>query len=322
MDRRTMNTFFPEIEPYSSGFLEVDDLHTLYWEQSGNPDGEPILFLHGGPGQGTMPIFRQFFDPDYFRIILFDQRGCGRSSPNACLTNNTRAHLVSDIEKLRKHFNIEQWHIFGGSWGSTLALSYAEQHANRCSSMILRGVSLLSKENIDWLINGMETFFPEAHEKFQDFIPKEEQKSLLKAYHQQLNSPYTETKQKAALNWSAYESACVSITPKPNTAPTKYEEIQAITAMASIQFHYFTHEVIADENSLLKRVDKFRHIPTSIIQGRYDAICPIKFVYRLHKAWPESNLIIVPDGGHSSLDPSILSALIDATESLKKDFTP
>lgn len=314
-----MNELFPPIDPYSSGFLEVDYLHTLYWEQCGNPDGVPIIYLHAGPGGALHPLFRQFFDPDFFRIILFDQRGCGRSTPNMCLENNTRKDLIADIEKLRKHFNLDQWHVFGGSWGSTLALSYAIEHPESCLSLILRGIFLLSKEELDWFFYDMNNIFPEAYEAFLNFLPEKERKDPLKGYYKRLTGADHIEKEQAGLEWARYESACASIIPKTKEKPKNENQKKAAITLSTIEAHFFTNEIIPEEKAILKQLDKIKHIPTSIIQGRYDVICPIKTAHKLHKAWPEAKYTIVPDGGHSLLDPGILSALIDATESLKKD---
>lgn len=315
--RSPLLDLFPPVTPYSSGFLNVDDTHNLYWEQSGNPDGVPIILLHGGPGAGATPIHRRFFDPDHYRIVIFDQRGAGRSHPLGCLKDNTRAHLVDDIEQLRKHLNINSWHIFGGSWGSTLALSYATKYKKHCISMILRGIFLCEADEIDWFLYGMHQIFPEAWEQFAYFIPEDERDDLLSAYFKRLcddNTPVTQME--AAVRWSLYEGACSSLIPNYETITTKEQKLHAL-ALAKIEAHYFKNELIPAEKSLLNDIESLRSIPTTIIQGRYDAICPIKTAHKLHQLWPEADYIVVPDAGHSALDATLRSRLIEATESAK-----
>ena len=307
---------FPPITPYSSGFLSVDPTHNLYWEQSGNPDGVPILLLHGGPGAGATPTHRRFFDPDFYRIIIFDQRGSGRSHPLGSLENNTTDHLIEDIETLRKHLNVEKWHLFGGSWGSTLALAYAIQHPKCCISMILRGIFLCEADEIEWFLYGMQKVFPEAWEQFAGVIPDNEQDRLLDAYYDRLTEGDEDIQTEAAIRWSLYEGACSSLLPNYETITTAEQKTHAL-ALARIEAHYFKHEVRPPENSLLNHIDTIRSIPAVIIQGRYDAICPIQTAHRLHQAWPEADYIVVPDAGHSALDPTLRSRLIEACEHAK-----
>lgn len=307
---------FPSITPYSSGYMAVDEPHEIYWEQCGNPDGVPILFIHGGPGGGCKPIHRQFFDPDHYRIILFDQRGAGRSTPFLCLENNTTADLIKDIEKLREHLLIQKWHVFGGSWGSTLALSYAAKHANKCISMILRGIFLMEVEDIEWFIYTNKNVFPEAWEQFISVIPEQEHNNLLEAYYKRLTGDDKEEQLKCAMAWSLYESACSTLIPNYEIITTD-EQKDAALSISIIECHYFYNEMIKSENSLLKKIDKFRHIPSTIIQGRYDMVCPILAAHKLHNAWPEADYIVVPDAGHSALDPAIRSRLIEAAEHAK-----
>ncbi len=315
--RSPLLDLFPPITPYSSGFLSVNDIHNLYWEQSGNPDGIPIILLHGGPGAGATPIHRRFFDPDHYRIVIFDQRGAGRSHPLGCLKENTLSHLVEDIEQLRKHLNIDSWHIFGGSWGSTLALSYAVTHKKHCISMILRGIFLCEENEIDWFLYGMRQIFPEAWEQFAYFIPEDERADLLSAYFKRLCNDNAPTIQmEAAVRWSLYEGACSSLIPNYETITTKEQKLHAL-ALAKIEAHYFKNELIPKEKSLLNNIDSLRSIPTTIIQGRYDAICPIKTAHKLHQLWPEADYIVVPDAGHSALDAPLRSRLVEATESAK-----
>lgn len=307
---------FPPITPYSSGFLAADELHNLYWEQSGNPDGIPVVLLHGGPGAGATPTHRRFFDPDHYRIIIFDQRGCGRSHPLGCLEKNTTQNLIEDIERLRKHLNISRWHVFGGSWGSTLGMLYAARYPERCISMILRGIFLCEAAEIDWFLYGMRKIFPEAWEQFTNFLTPWEQKNILATYYTRLTGSDMEAKMEAAIRWSLYEGACSSLMPNYETITTEDQKQQAL-AMARIEAHYFLHEVIPLKESLLTQIDKLRTIPTIIVQGRYDMICPIDVAYRLHQAWPEADYVVVADAGHSALDPPLRSRLIEATENFK-----
>ncbi len=307
---------FPALTPYSSGFLAVDATHNLYWEQSGNPDGVPILLLHGGPGAGATPTHRRFFDPDHYRIIIIDQRGSGRSHPLGSLENNTTQHLVDDLEALRAHLQIDRWHLFGGSWGSTLALSYVAQHPQHVLSMILRGIFLCEQTEIDWFLYGMQKIFPEAWEQFAGFLPEDQQDNLLEGYYQCLTAADEDTQIQAAIRWSLYEGACSSLLPNYETITTAEQKSHAL-ALARLEAHYFKHEVIAPENSLLNHVGTFKKIPTTIIQGRYDAICPIQTAHKLHQQWPEADYVVVPDSGHSALDPTLRSRLIEATEHAK-----
>lgn len=312
---RPMRELFSPITPYSQGFLSVDDIHTLYWEQSGNPDGVPILVLHGGPGAGATSIHRRFFDPSFYRIIIFDQRGAGRSHPLGSLRNNTLRHLIDDIEKLRQHLRIPRWHLFGGSWGSTLSLAYAMEHPETCISLILRSIFLMEQSEIDWYMTGMRTVFPEAWDDFsQGCLP---QSSLIKSYYERLTSPDDREAIEAAMQWNAYESTCASFYPQKETLTSDDQRYYAL-AMAKIEAHYFYTQTIAQSESLLLSIDKIRSIPATIIQGRYDIICPMVSANRLHTAWPEADYVIVPDAGHSFLDPTLRTRLIEATEAAKQ----
>jgi len=315
--RRTpLLSLFPEIVPYSSGFLPLDNGHEMYWEQSGNPDGVPILLIHGGPGGGTSDMQRRFFDPDHYRIILFDQRGAGRSSPFGSVEHNTRAQLVEDIERLRGHLSVPHWHLFGGSWGSTLALSYASKYPTSCISMILSGIFLMEQAEVDWFFYGIKSFFPEAWEQFAGIIPEAERDDLLSAYERRLFSPDQNIAMEAAIRWCLYESACSSLIPNYETITTDEQKAQILT-IARIECHYYKHEVIGADDSLINQIDKFRAVPSIIINGRYDMLCPIRTAHRLHLAWPEADYVVVPDGGHSEQDPAIRSRLIEATENAK-----
>lgn len=307
---------FPPITPYSSGFLAVDSVHTLYWEQSGNPDGVPVVLLHGGPGAGASPVHRCFFDPKFYRIIIFDQRGAGRSTPLGELRNNTRMLLVDDMEKLREHLRVEQWHVFGGSWGSTLALSYAISHPSRCISLILRGIFLLEQNEVDWFMHGMKKTYPEAFDEFIAPLTEKERKNILPSYYKRLCSNDSKIQREAGMAWAGFEGKCARLIPLISKTITE-EEIQYNLAVSRLECHYFIHEVIAPKKSLLLSIDKIRHIPSVIIHGRYDVICPLETAHKLHKAWPEADYVIVPDGGHSAMDPAVTERLLQATERAK-----
>ena len=304
---------YPPIQPFSTGFLKVDDIHTLYWEQSGNPDGVPILTLHGGPGGGASTVHRRFFDPAHYRVIIFDQRGSGRSQPLGELKENTPEHLISDIEKLRDHLNVKAWHIVGESWGSTLGLAYASRFPGRCLSLILRGIFLLEQYEIDWFTNGMRTIFPEYWDRFATYIPEDERHDLLAAYYKRLTGDDTDQQIEAAVQWAKYENACSTLLPQTERFISNDEKQQA-RALARLEAHFFMKHVFTPEQSLLNQTRHLKKIPGTIIQGRYDIICPIRTAHRLRKAWPEADYIIVPDGGHSALDPSIRTRLIQATD--------
>jgi proline iminopeptidase len=314
MHPRPMRELFPPITPYSQGFLSVDAIHTIYWEQSGNPDGVPILVVHGGPGAGASSIHRRFFDPDFYRIIIFDQRGAGRSHPLGSLKNNTLAHLVDDMEKLRHQLKIPRWHLFGGSWGSTLSLAYAIEHPENCIGLILRSIFLMEQSEIDWYMTGMKTIFPESWDDFARGCRDE--KNLLKSYYDRLTSSDDRIAIEAAMQWNAYESACASFFPQKETIVSDDQRYYAL-AMAKIEAHYFYTQSIPMGKSLLTEIDKIRKIPASIIQGRYDIICPMVSANRLHDAWPEADYVIVPDAGHSFLDPTLRTRLIEATDAAK-----
>ena len=310
------HTLFAAITPYASGYLSVDEPHSLYWEICGNPDGVPVIVLHGGPGAGTTPLHRRFFDPEFYKIILFDQRGAGRSSPLGSLENNTLAATLNDIEALRKHLRINKWHLFGGSWGATLALAYAIENPKKCISLTLRSIYLSEQDEIDWFMYGIRTVFPENWERFEEFIPDEDRDDLLIAYYKRLTGDDSALQQQAGIEWSLYESACMSFYPRREVF-SHQDDIDAAVALAKIESHYFLNEVIDAQNSLLNDIGKLKKIPCTIVQGRYDMICPVVTAEKLHKAWPEADYIIVPDGGHSAMDPSICARLIEAMEHAK-----
>jgi proline iminopeptidase len=312
----TRAELYPASEPYSTGMLELGGVHRMYWEQAGNPGGAPVLFLHGGPGAGAAPAHRRFFDPAHYRIVIFDQRGAGRSTPLGELADNTTPHLVSDIEKLRVHLGIERWLVFGGSWGSTLALAYSQAHPGRCAGLILRGIFLCRRSEIDWFLYGLRNLFPEAWREFADHIPESERGDLLAAYYRRLIDPDPGVHMPAARAWSIYEGSCSTLLPSAETVAYFAGDVVAL-GLARIEAHYFSHDIFLPENSLLDNMRRIRHIPGVIVQGRYDAVCPIVSADDVHRAWPEAQYTIVPDAGHSAWEPGICAELVKATERFK-----
>ncbi|OKH23261.1 prolyl aminopeptidase [Hydrococcus rivularis NIES-593] len=310
-----MRELYPPIEPYNEGKLKVSDLHTIYFEQTGNPQGKPIIFLHGGPGGGIDPTYRQYFDPQQWRIVLFDQRGCGKSTPHAELQENTTWDLVGDIEKLREHLGIEKWVVFGGSWGSTLSLAYSQTHPQRCQGLILRGIFLLRKKELFWFYQeGASNIFPDAWEEYLKPIPPEERGDLISAYYKRLISEDEEIRMQAARAWSIWEASTSKLFQSEDLIQ-KFGENQFADAFARIECHYFVNGgFFKSENQLLENIDRIRHIPAVIVQGRYDVVCPMITAWELHKAWQEAEFIVVPDAGHSMTEPGIRSALLDATD--------
>lgn len=307
---------FPELQTRQQGFLEPDSLHRIYWEESGNPAGMPVLFLHGGPGSGTSPLHRRFFDPAYYRIVLIDQRGSGKSTPYASISDNTTPHLIADIELLRATLGIDKWLVFGGSWGSTLALAYGEAHPDACLGFVLRGIFLCRKSEIDWFLYGMRALFPEAWRTFSGLIPENERGDLLSAYHARLVNPDPAIHVPAARAWAHYEAACSTL--MPNEALVNSFESDAIAlSLARIEAHYFKNDIFLPENGLLDNLHRIRHLPAVIVQGRYDAVCPIVTADELAQAWPEAFYEVVPDAGHSAFEPAISRALVSATEAFK-----
>ena len=321
MNNNLHTLLFPEIKPYNSDLLPLDDIHTMYWEQSGNPDGLPVLFLHGGPGAGSSPTHRLLFDPRRYRIIIFDQRGAGRSTPLGDIRNNTTPHLINDIETLRQHLKIDKWVIFGGSWGSTLALAYGEAHPTSCLSFILRGIFLCRKNEIDWFLYGLRTFFPEAWADFVTPLSTSERSDILTNYYQRLMNPDPEIHMPAARAWGAYEGSCSTLLPSPETVNYFSGDVVAL-GLARMEAQYFSHNIFLPENSLLDNVHKLHDIPATIIQGRYDAVCPIVSADDLHQAWPQAEYIIIDDAGHSVWEPGIQTAIIRATEKYKDLIAP
>lgn len=313
--QRPMPKLYPPIEPYQEGTLAVSDLHTLYYEQSGNPDGKPVVVLHGGPGGGCIPEYRQYFNPEKWRIIMFDQRGCGRSLPYAELRENTTWDLVADIEKLRIHLGVENWVVFGGSWGSTLCLAYSQTYPERCNGLILRGIFTLRSEELRWFYQeGASYIFPDAWEEYVKPIPPEERHDFLSAYYKRLTSDDPLVQLEAAKAWSVWEGSTSKLYPDSDLME-RFGDSDFAIAFARIECHYFINKGFFEpENQLLVNVDKIRQIPGVIVQGRYDLVCPMKTAWELHRAWPEAEFKLISDAGHSMTEPGIQNALIDATD--------
>jgi proline iminopeptidase len=306
---------YPAIEPYRTGRLAVPGGHDLYFEESGNPDGKPALFIHGGPGGGTNARQRQFFHPGRYRIILFDQRGCGRSTPHASLEQNTTWDLVADMERLREHLGLERWLAFGGSWGSTLALAYAQRHPDRVTELVLRGIFLLRRREIEWFYqDGASRIFPDVWESYLDHIPEAERSDLVTAYHRRLTSPDPAVRLAAARRWSGWEGATSRLLPD-EALTARMEEDAAALAMARIECHYFVNRGWFDaDDQLLRDVPRIRAIPGTVVQGRYDVVCPIDSAWALHRAWPEADFVVGADAGHSAFEPANCRALVAATD--------
>jgi proline iminopeptidase len=315
--RRPTDALYPPIRPYRTGYLRVSPLHRLYFEESGNPAGKPVVFLHGGPGGGTSAAMRRFFDPRRYRIVLFDQRGCGRSTPHASLVDNTTWHLVEDIETLRMHLGIARWQVFGGSWGSTLALAYAQQHPAQVTELVLRGIFLLRRSELDWFYQdplGAGSLFPDRWEQYVQVIPARERGSMMRAYYRRLTSKNRATRIAAARAWSVWEGATsYLLTSKSYLA--RFDEPDYAAAFARIECHYFVNRgFLKRDDQLLRDVHRIRHIPAVIVQGRYDVVCPLRSAWDLHRAWPEAALRIVPDAGHSAFEAGITRELVAATD--------
>ena len=310
-----MRTLYPPIEPYDTGMLPVSPVHTLYYEQSGNPDGTPVVFLHGGPGGGTKADYRQYFDPQAYRIVLFDQRGSGQSTPHANLEDNTTWHLVDDIERLREHLGIDTWVVFGGSWGSTLALAYAETHPNTCRALVLRGIFLCRRKELIWFYQqGADAIYPDLFEKYIAEIPEAERDDVIEAYYRRLTSDDEAVRLSAARAWSVWEGSTSKLISDPD-AIARFNEPHLALSLARIECHYFVNKAFFDtDNWLIENVDRIRHIPAVIVQGRYDVVCPIMSAWDLHRAWPEAEFHVIPDAGHAVSEPGIVSALLDATD--------
>ncbi len=314
---KTANALYPAITPYRRGRLRVSPLHELYFEESGNPRGKPVVFLHGGPGGGTSPAMRRFFNPRRYRIVLFDQRGCGKSRPHACLIANTTWDLVEDIERLREHLQIERWQVFGGSWGSTLALAYAQTHPRRVTELVLRGIFLLRRSELDWFYQdklGAAALFPDLWEKYVALIPPRERGDMMRAYYRRLTSKNAKVRERAAYAWSIWEGATSYLQAKEHDL-AQFSDPDIAAAFARIECHYFVNRgFLQREDQLLRGVRKIRHIPAVIVQGRYDVVCPMRSAWALHRAWPEADLKISSDAGHSAFEAANARALVAATD--------
>ena len=313
-----MRDLYPEIEPFDNGFLPVDGRHTLYYEQCGNPAGKPVVLLHGGPGAGCGAKMRRFHDPAHYRIVLFDQRGAGRSTPHADLTDNTTWDLVADVEWLREHLGIRRWQVFGGSWGSTLALAYAESHPGRVTELVLRGIFMLRRWELEWFYQqGCSRLFPDAWDKYLEPIPPVERGDLISAYHRRLTSPDEATRLAAARAWSVWE-ASTSLLLQDDAFIKGHEDPHFALSFARIESHYFVNGGFFDvEDQLLRDAHRLHGIPGVIVQGRYDVVCPLQSAWDLHKAWPEAKLVISPSAGHSAYEPENAAALVEAADSFR-----
>ncbi len=311
------SALYPPVRPYRRGWLRVSRRHEVYFEECGNPKGKPAVFLHGGPGGGTTPAMRRFFNPRRYRIVLFDQRGCGKSRPHASLIENTTWDLVADIERLRRHLGISQWQVFGGSWGSTLALAYAQRHPRRVSELVLRGIFLVRRSELEWFYQdplGAGALFPDRWEDFVAPIPERERRDMMGAYYRRLTSRSATVRARAARAWSVWEAATSYLRAKESDI-SRFTDPEFAAAFARIECHYFVNRgFLKGEDQLLRGVDKIRHIPAVIVQGRYDVVCPMRSAWALHRAWPEAQLQVIPDAGHSAFEPGNARALVAATD--------
>lgn len=311
-----MNTLYPPIKPYVTHHINVDDVHTLFIEETGNPQGLPVVFLHGGPGAGCAPYHRQFFDPEVYRIVLFDQRGCGKSTPHASLHKNTTWDLVNDIELIRQHLHIEQWVVFGGSWGSTLGLLYAQAHPQRVSGLILRGIFLARESDVRWFYQqGTSRLFPDYWEKFIEPIPEGERDDMIAAYYRQLTGEDEMQKMRAARAWSIWEGMTATLKTDDNLIKSFSASFTALS-IARIECHYFMHQCWLRPDQIIEDIEKIRHIPAYLVHGRYDVICPVEQAWELSSAWPEAQLSIIADAGHAVVEPGITDALVEATRAI------
>lgn len=316
-----MRPLFPEIVPYNEFHLRVDDIHELYVEECGEPDGIPVLFVHGGPGAGCEPWHRQFFDPEVYRIILFDQRGSGRSTPHASLENNTTQDLVADIERLREHLDIDRWLLFGGSWGSTLSLVYAQTHPERVTGLILRGIFLCRPREIQWFYQeGASRIFPDYWQDFIEHIPEDERDDLVSAHYQRLTGDDEVARMASAKAWSIWEGRTSNLHPKPSVV-NFFGAAHTALSLARIEAHYFMHDSFLAPDQILNDTGRLEGIPGVIVQGRYDIVCPMESAWELHQRWPGSMLEIIPDAGHSASEPGIVDALVHATIEMARRVT-
>lgn len=307
---------FPEIEPYDKGYLQLSPLHRMYYEECGNSRGVPVVFLHGGPGAGANATHRRFFDPAFYRIVIFDQRGSGRSQPLGEVRENTTPLLIADMERLREHLGIERWFVFGGSWGSTLALAYAEHHPERVRGLALRGIFLCRKSEIRWFLYGLREFAPEAWRAFAGHVPEAERDDLMAAYWKRLMDPDPGVHLPAARAWSVYEGSCSTLLPSPETVRAFSADGLAL-GLARMEAHYFRNDIFLPENFLLDNIDRIRKIPSFIVQGRYDLVCPVRNADDLTRAWPEARYTIIPDAGHSAMETGTRAALVAGMEAFK-----
>jgi proline iminopeptidase len=312
------DVLYPPVEASRSGRLQVSPLHEIYWETVGNPQGIPAVFLHGGPGAGVAPRSRRYFDPARYHVTLFDQRGAGQSSPLGETRENTTELLIQDVERLREMLGVERWLVFGGSWGSTLSLAYAQAHPERCLGLVLRGIWLVSDAEIDWWLHGVRNFFPREWETFAGHVPEAERGDLLAAYSRRLSSDDRAIYTPAARAWSRYEGSCLHLLPHPEIADAFTEDAIAL-GIGRLEAHYFRHKAFLRPNQLIEDMPRIRHLPGFIVHGRYDVICPVRYAYALADAWPGSELRVIEDAGHSSYEPGIAAALVDATNRFARD---
>jgi len=311
-----MKSLYPDIKSNSTYSIAVSDVHTLYVEECGSDNGIPVLFLHGGPGAGIERYHRRFFDPEKYRIILFDQRGSGKSTPHACLEDNTTQTLVEDIEKIREHLSIDSWMVFGGSWGSTLALVYAQTHVKRVNALIIRGIFMCRKKEIDWFYQeGASRIYPDYWEDFIAPIAPEKRHDMVRAYYEILTGDNDIARTSAAKAWSVWEGRTATLMARPEVVE-HFSHLHTALSVAMIECHYFINNAFLAEDQILKDVNKIRHIPTYIVQGRYDTICPMESAYELHKAWPEAEFVVVKDSGHAASEPGIINALVRIMDKL------
>ena len=314
------NSLYPELEPYQSGCLDVSNLHRIYYEQCGNPAGMPVVFLHGGPGSGCNPMQRRFFDPAFYRIILFDQRGCGRSEPLGEIQHNTTQDLVSDIETIRNHLGIGNWLVFGGSWGSTLALVYALAHQNRVAGLILRGIFLSRPEELDWFLYKVRNFFPEAWVNLTSPLAPAEYNSIMEAYRERIYSDDASLNIIAARIWNTYENSILALSATPSAGTPAPDNVQL--ARARVQLHYLINRCFIDGQTVLSEASRLQNITTTIVQGRYDMVCPPVSAWELARAMPHAKLVMIPDAGHSAMELGTCAALVEATEAFKHSSLP
>ncbi|MCK4578127.1 MAG: prolyl aminopeptidase [Candidatus Marinimicrobia bacterium] len=309
-----MRDLYPAIEPYNEEFLKVSDLHTIHYEECGNPEGQPVLFVHGGPGGGIEPVYRRYFDPRRYRIILVDQRGSGKSTPHAELRENTTQNLVADMEQVREQIGVDKWLVFGGSWGSTLGLVYAQTHPNRVTGLILRGIFMCRPSEIQWFYqSGASQLFPDRWEAYLKPIPEDEQDDLLHAYYRRLTGDDHAAQAETARAWSIWEGTTSKLRVD-ESAVDRFGESEFALAFARIECHYFVNNAFLEQDQILRDVPKIKHISAVIVQGRYDVVCPMRSAWDLHRAWPEARFQVVPDAGHSITEPGIRDALIEATD--------